>query len=84
AAANAVLDIFENENILEKNQILSTFIQQEFSKLKKFDFLGNFRTCGMISAFDILSHKHERVGLFVFQKALEKGLLLRPLANTIY
>ncbi|EOI4303192.1 adenosylmethionine--8-amino-7-oxononanoate aminotransferase BioA, partial [Campylobacter jejuni] len=27
---------------------------------------------------------YKRVGLFVFQKALEKGLLLRPLANTIY
>ncbi len=38
----------------------------------------------MISAFDILSTKYKRVGLFVFQKALEKGLLLRPLANTIY
>ncbi|HEB9287275.1 adenosylmethionine--8-amino-7-oxononanoate transaminase [Campylobacter coli] len=84
AAANAVLDIFENENILEKNQILSEFIKKEFSRLEKFDFLGNFRTCGMISAFDILSTKYKRVGLFVFRKALEKGLLLRPLANTIY
>lgn len=84
AAANAVLDIFENENILEKNQILSAFMQKEFSRLKSFDFLGNFRTCGMISAFDILSTKFERVGLFVFQKALEKALLLRPLGNTIY
>ncbi|MEL1171833.1 aminotransferase class III-fold pyridoxal phosphate-dependent enzyme, partial [Campylobacter jejuni] len=84
AAANAVLDIFEDENILVKNQILSEFIKKEFSRLEKFDFLGNFRTCGMISAFDILSTKYKRVGLFVFQKALEKGLLLRPLANTIY
>ena len=79
-------DIFStiNENILVKNQILSEFIKKEFSRLEKFDFLGNFRTCGMISAFDILSTKYKRVGLFVFQKALEKGLLLRPLANTIY
>ncbi|MBX9195050.1 aminotransferase class III-fold pyridoxal phosphate-dependent enzyme, partial [Campylobacter jejuni] len=53
AAANAVLDIFEDENILVKNQILSEFIKKEFSRLEKFDFLGNFRTCGMISAFDI-------------------------------
>lgn len=84
AAANAVLDIFENENILEKNKILSTFIQREFSRLKKFDFLGNFRTCGMISAFDILNAKYERAGLEVFKRALKKDLLLRPLANTIY
>ncbi|MBK2000570.1 adenosylmethionine--8-amino-7-oxononanoate transaminase [Campylobacter sp. 2018MI35] len=84
AAANAVLDIFENENILEKNKILSTFIEQEFSRLKKFDFLGNFRTCGMISAFDILNAKYERAGLEVFKRALKKDLLLRPLGNTIY
>ncbi|MBM0636759.1 adenosylmethionine--8-amino-7-oxononanoate transaminase [Campylobacter sp. VicNov18] len=84
AAANAVLDIFEQDNVLEKNQILSQFIKEEFAKLKKFDFLANFRTCGMISAFDILSVKYERVGLFVFEKALEKALLLRPLGNTIY
>lgn len=84
AAANAVLDIFENENILEKNKILSTFIEQEFSRLKKFDFLGNFRICGMISAFDILNSKYERAGLEVFKRALKKDLLLRPLGNTIY
>ncbi|MBZ7945012.1 adenosylmethionine--8-amino-7-oxononanoate transaminase [Campylobacter sp. LH-2024] len=84
AAANAVLDIFENENILEKNKILSTFIEQEFSRLKKFDFLGNFRICGMISAFDILNAKYERAGLEVFKRALKKDLLLRPLGNTIY
>ncbi|MDX2330997.1 adenosylmethionine--8-amino-7-oxononanoate transaminase [Campylobacter hepaticus] len=84
AAANAVLDIFEKENILEENKILSQFIQKELQRLKQFDFLGNFRTCGMISAFDILSSKYERPGLFVFEKALEKGLLLRPLGNTIY
>ncbi|MBZ7927888.1 adenosylmethionine--8-amino-7-oxononanoate transaminase [Campylobacter molothri] len=84
AAANVVLDIFENENILEKNKILSTFIEQEFSRLKKFDFLGNFRICGMISAFDILNAKYERAGLEVFKRALKKDLLLRPLGNTIY
>ncbi len=84
AAANAVLDIFEKENVLEKNQILSKLIKKEFSRLQKFDFLGNFRTCGMISAFDIKSTKYERAGLFVFQKALQKALLLRPLGSTIY
>ncbi|TEY01979.1 adenosylmethionine--8-amino-7-oxononanoate transaminase [Campylobacter sp. US33a] len=84
AAANATFDIFENENIIEKNKILSLFIKKEFSRLKQFEFLGNFRQKGMIYAFDILKSKHSRAGLFVFQKALEKGLLLRPLGNTIY
>ena len=84
AAANAVLDIFEHHNIIEKNHKLSTFIKNKFEILKEFDFLGNFRQCGMIYAFDILRNPDTRAGLFVFQKALKKGLLLRPLGNTIY
>lgn len=84
AAANAVLDIFENDNVLENNKILSKFIKNEFESLKEFDFLGNFRQCGMVYAFDIIKNKRQRAGLFVYEKALEKGLLLRPLANTIY
>lgn len=84
AAANAVLDIFENENIIEKNKLLSAFIAKEFETLREFEFLGNFRQKGMIYAFDILSAKMPRAGIWLYQKALEKGLLLRPLGNTIY
>ena len=84
AAANAVLDIFEKDNIIEKNRTLSAYIAKEFESLKQFAFLGNFRQKGMVYAFDILSQKRERAGLWVFQKALQKSLLLRPLGNTIY
>ncbi|EAK0957418.1 TPA: adenosylmethionine--8-amino-7-oxononanoate transaminase [Campylobacter lari] len=83
-AANATLDIFENENIIAKNKIKSAFIKTQWESLKEFEFLGNFRNLGMISAFDIQKSKYKRAGLEVFQRALEKGLLLRPLGNTIY
>ncbi|WP_087685447.1 adenosylmethionine--8-amino-7-oxononanoate transaminase [Campylobacter lari] len=83
-AANATLDIFEKENIIAKNKIKSTFIKTQWESLKEFDFLGNFRNLGMVSAFDIQKSKYQRAGLEVFQRALEKGLLLRPLGNTIY
>ncbi|MCV3403419.1 adenosylmethionine--8-amino-7-oxononanoate transaminase [Campylobacter sp. IFREMER_LSEM_CL2090] len=84
AAANATLDIFEKENIITKNKIKSAFIKTQWESLKEFDFLGNFRNLGMVSAFDIQKSKYQRAGLEVFQRALEKGLLLRPLGNTIY
>ncbi|WP_139453917.1 adenosylmethionine--8-amino-7-oxononanoate transaminase [Campylobacter armoricus] len=84
AAANATLDIFEKENIIAKNKIKSIFIKTQWESLKEFDFLGNFRNLGMVSAFDIQKSKYQRAGLEVFQRALEKGLLLRPLGNTIY
>ncbi|MBX1176685.1 adenosylmethionine--8-amino-7-oxononanoate transaminase [Campylobacter lari] len=83
-AANATLDIFENENIIAKNKIKSAFIKTQWESLKEFEFLGNFRNLGMVSAFDIQKSKYKRAGLEVFQRALEKGLLLRPLGNTIY
>lgn len=83
AAANEVLNIFETQNVLEKNSFLSLFIKQEFEKLKEFHFLSNFRQCGMIYAFDIKS-QISRAGLLVYEKALQKKLLLRPLGNTIY
>ncbi|EAH9850003.1 adenosylmethionine--8-amino-7-oxononanoate transaminase [Campylobacter upsaliensis] len=83
AAANEVLNIFETQNVLEKNAFLSLFIKQEFEKLKEFHFLSNFRQCGMIYAFDIKS-QISRAGLLVYEKALQKKLLLRPLGNTIY
>ncbi|KAA6226479.1 MULTISPECIES: adenosylmethionine--8-amino-7-oxononanoate transaminase [unclassified Campylobacter] len=84
AAANACLDIFEKKNIIEKNKILSEFIKKEFENLKEFEFLGNFRQRGMIYAFDIVKTNKNRAGLFVFEKALQKNILLRPLGNTIY
>lgn len=84
AAANATLDIFEKENIIAKNKTKSTFIKKQWESLKEFDFLGNFRNLGMVSAFDIQKSKYQRAGLEIFQRALEKGLLLRPLGNTIY
>ncbi|RDU66729.1 adenosylmethionine--8-amino-7-oxononanoate transaminase [Helicobacter didelphidarum] len=84
ASANAVLDIFEKENIIAKNKILSVFILKQFERLKESDKVANMRQCGMILAFDIVRTKRKRAGLFVFMEGLKKGLLLRPLGNTIY
>lgn len=83
AAALAVLDCFEKDGVIEKNKTLSAFIAREFEDLKCFKFLGNFRQRGMIYAFDILSAK-KRLGMRVYERALQKNLLLRPLGNTIY
>lgn len=84
AAANAVLDIFEKEDIIKKNRAKSAKIFALWQSLDKNKKLGNFRHQGMIFAFDILQSKYKRAGMFVYQEALRKGLLLRPLGNTIY
>ena len=83
-AANAVLDIFASQNIIEKNKTLSAFIASHWHKLRKLKNVKNVRYCGMIFALDIISSKHKRAGLEVFKRGLKKGLLLRPLGDTVY
>lgn len=83
AAANAVLDIFQNENIIDKNRQLSAYIKQKFAILKDSNKVANMRICGMVLAFEVITTK-ERPNLFIFQEGIKRGLLLRPLGNTIY
>lgn len=83
AAANAVLDIFETNNVIEQNIALSSFIATQFKSLTANPKVANMRYCGMIFAFDVITNR-ERAGLFVFMEGLKSGLLLRPLGNTIY
>ncbi|WP_104748931.1 adenosylmethionine--8-amino-7-oxononanoate transaminase [Helicobacter cetorum] len=88
ACANATLDIFEKENIIEKNQVLSEFIfstlQEALKDLIKQQVVCNLRHLGMVFAFEVSLQTTERLSLTIFKKALTKGLLLRPLNNTIY
>lgn len=84
ACANAVLDLFEKENVIAKNKILSQFIWKKMQILESFAFVKNLRHCGMVFAFDLVGFEGQRKGLEIFNLALKKGLLLRPLGNTIY
>lgn len=83
AAANATLDIFKNDNVINKNKEKSAYILKNWLMLNEFKNVKNIRNQGMVFAFDIL-HQNPRFGKEVFLKGLTKGLLLRPLANTIY
>ncbi|WP_143430723.1 aminotransferase class III-fold pyridoxal phosphate-dependent enzyme, partial [Helicobacter pylori] len=88
ACANATLDIFEKENVIEKNKALSEFIfstlQKALKDLIERQVVSNLRHLGMVFAFEVFIQTKERLSLAVFKKALTKGLLLRPLNNTIY
>jgi adenosylmethionine-8-amino-7-oxononanoate aminotransferase len=85
AAANATLDIFESENVIERNRAKSRYIA---SKLRAFETLPNVkevRQCGMVAAVELKGYEsHERVGLKVYEYGLKHGVLLRPLGHIIY
>jgi len=85
AAANAVLDLFERDNILENNRQKSKYI---WDKIQKFNDLPNvkeIRQTGMITAIEMIDYPwQERKGLKVYEYGLKNGVLLRPLRNVIY
>ena len=84
-AALATLDIFERDSVLESNREKSEYIFKRVKRLESLSIVSNIRQCGMITAFDIDGFKpSDRVGLKVYRYALDNGVLLRPLGNTIY
>ena len=85
AAANEVLDIFEKDNILEKNRAKSRYIAQKLNKFLELENVESIRQTGMIAALTLKGYdSRERVGLKVYEYGLKNGVLLRPLGNVIY
>ncbi|MBE7703013.1 MAG: adenosylmethionine--8-amino-7-oxononanoate transaminase [Cyanobacteria bacterium SIG28] len=93
SAALEVLKILDEENIIEKANKRAVY----FNKIIKEKFLphknvGEVRSIGLINAIELVADKNTkepldytmRTGYQIYQKALEKGVLLRPLGDVIY
>ena len=85
AAANATLDIFESDDVLETNRKLQQVMDEE---LRRFEGLANVkevRRTGMVAAVELQGYDpQERIGLKVYEYALSKGVMLRPLGPVVY
>jgi adenosylmethionine-8-amino-7-oxononanoate aminotransferase len=87
AAALACLNIFETENILEKNIVRSQDLANAFAWAKTDSRIEHWRQQGMIVAFDVKNDHLKNASAFprkMFAKGLEEGVLIRPIGNTIY
>ena len=92
AAALATLDIFATEPVIEDNKKLSAHFFHKTQALIDHPHVADVRQHGMICAIEMIKNKstkeqfdwRERRGLRVYQHALEKGALLRPIGNVIY
>ena len=93
SAANAVLDVFENEDILAKAQNNAIYFNQIIrDKFLSHKNVGEVRNIGLINAIELVKDKitkepfagELRIGYQIYKKALQKGVLLRPLGNVIY
>ncbi|WP_345971078.1 MULTISPECIES: adenosylmethionine--8-amino-7-oxononanoate transaminase [Sulfurimonas] len=85
AAANATLDIFELDNVIEANRALSEQMAEGLKRFEKLPNVKSVRQTGMVAAVELEGYApDERVGLKIFDFALARGVLLRPLGPVIY
>ena len=85
AAANATLDIFEYDDVIEKNEETAAYMAEKLSAFTKLANVKETRQTGMIAAVELQGYDpQERIGLKIYQYGLQNGVLLRPLGNVIY
>ena len=85
AAANATLDLFENNDVINNNKKIAAYMYEKLQRFQDLRQVASIRQTGMICALDIQGFDpKERVGLKVYRYGLKKGVLLRPLGLTIY
>jgi len=82
-AACAVLDLFEQEDVVAANERRAARFFEIAAPLARHANVRDFRHLGMIWAFEIASAERDFAAR-AFQLALERGVLLRPIGNTVY
>jgi adenosylmethionine-8-amino-7-oxononanoate aminotransferase len=82
-AACAVLDIFEREDVIAANERKAARFVQAASGLAHHPRVRDFRHLGMIWAFEVPSAEPAFASR-AFEIALSRGVLLRPIGNTVY
>lgn len=92
SAALATLDIFAEDNVIQRNQALSSRMGELAAHLADHPNVAEIRQHGMILAIETVKDKktrepydwRERRNLIVYRHALQRGVLLRPVGNVIY
>jgi adenosylmethionine-8-amino-7-oxononanoate aminotransferase len=82
-AALAVLDLFENDDVIAANERKAARFVEIASALAHDARVRDFRHLGMIWAFEVPSAERE-FAQRAFELALARGVLLRPIGNTVY
>jgi adenosylmethionine-8-amino-7-oxononanoate aminotransferase len=93
AVANAALDVFAREDILGRVSALGPSLRAALDELvaRRPDLpLAGARGCGMVAAVDLRGAggaplpPARRTGYQVYREAVRRGVLLRPIGDTMY
>src|SRR6185437_15392757 len=83
SAALAVLDIFRDDDVIAANRQTAQRWDVIAAPLSRHSRVCKWRRCGMIVAFDVDEPPADFAQWFA-SEALARGLLLRPIGNTVY
>jgi len=92
AAANAVFELFNTTDILQKIKKKGAYIFEKINKISEHKNIGEIRANGMICAIELVADKttkkrfdwRKRIGYQIYRNAEKKGVLLRNLGDIIY
>lgn len=92
AVALATLDIFRDDDVIGRNRQLSRHMAESVAHLKDHPNVGDIRQHGMTLAIEMVKDRNtrepfpwqERRGLKVYEHALTREAMLRPLGNVVY
>jgi adenosylmethionine-8-amino-7-oxononanoate aminotransferase len=93
SAALAVQKVLREEAILENAKLRADYLNKKLNNaLIENPHIGEIRSIGLINAMELVKNKKTkeaydpklRIGYEVYKKALNKGLILRPLGNVLY
>lgn len=93
SAALAVQKILKEENILETAHRRANYLHNRLcDALQAHPNIGEIRHIGLINAMELVEDKASkkgfdtkaRMGYQIYKKALDEGLILRPLGNVLY
>jgi adenosylmethionine-8-amino-7-oxononanoate aminotransferase len=82
-AALATLELFEQTDALVRNRSLARTLSDAFEPLSNHPRVKHARHLGMIWAWDI-EDAPPNFAREYFRQAMDRGLLLRPIGNTLY
>ena len=87
AAANASLQIFEDEPVFGRIASISKIHAERLEQLRRFAVVGDARQIGTIAAIELRTEDAGYLSAMrpkLYRFFLERGVLLRPLGNVVY
>jgi adenosylmethionine-8-amino-7-oxononanoate aminotransferase len=91
AAANAVIDIFKKDKILQKMQSGVKFLEKELAVLSGHEKVGNIRQLGVMAGIDIVKDKKTnepyacglKIAAKICAQMRKDGIIIRNLGDTL-